>query len=1695
MQTKNANKSRLKKILRRTFRVVIFLFLLLLLVCGLILVPPVQNFIKSQAVNYLEKKIDTKVAVDKIYIGFPKTVSVDGIYLEDQTGDTLLYAGKIRINIALFKLITGKRLDVESVELSDMTAKINRSLPDTSFNFRYIIDAFSSGEPPKEDAGETAPMPVSFGTLDLNNIRIVYKDVVTGYDADVAWEHFSTRFQAFDLQEMNFGVEHVNLGGLNAKIYQAAPLKPAGETIVDVQEKEQEGDFPGIQLGKIGLDKINLEYKSDVAGMYSLIRLGALNIDTKALDLEKQLIDVNTVRLDSTSVVLRLDKTNERDKAATPVSPPEEKTGNGWTAKLGALQLNDINLQFDDENVPAQKTGMDYMHLKAEALNLHAGSFVYNGDSIGGTITRGSLREKSGFELKELKADFLYASTQAYLKDLLIRTPGTELKRSLAIRYPSIEALQKDINLLQFNLDLDNSRVQVKDILTFVPALSSQPGFTNPDNVLYINSAIKGSVNNLQIPELSISGYNNTRVDISGTLQGLPDVNRLGANFRIRDFTTTKQDLQNLLPAGSLPDNITLPDKLQLTGNLKGAGGRLNTDIQLKSSLGNISLNGLLQEIADPVKAVYDITLQTQALDLGTLLQNRETLGPVTATLAAKGKGYDIEHADAVFSGKLVDAVVNNYSYKDLSIEGSIARQQARINAAIADPNIHITLDAAADLAQQYPALQLNVEVDSIKTQPLHFTKDALVYRGKITADFPVTNPDSLEGQLFILQSLLVHNQHRVELDSIQLLAGYKDSLRFIELKSDALYAQLLGKYRLTEMGGVIPQLIDPYFSMNIDQPVPVADFDFTVNASVARGPVLKAFVPDLARLDSMKLNSRFSSGNGWNIHMTTPRIDYGTTSVNNLDINVETRDSALVFNTFVQNLKSGESVQLYKSTIDASVAGNLADISVHLRDREEKEKYHFNILLDQREKAVYDLSLVPDSLLLHYQPWTAAADNRISFSPEDVNIHNFGFEKDGQSIKIQSRSAGKNAPIDVRFADFRVSTISGLIQSDSVGINGTINGNIELNNVTSQPVFAGDLRLDDLSVKKDTVGNVRLQVNNTIANTYSADLSVTGKGNDIALAGSYETTNNSFDMNLDIRTIPLTTVQVLSGGAVKDVKGSINGGFAVTGTIDQPAVNGSLNFNNAGLNISMLNNYFTVDQQRIQIDEEGIRFNRFRVNDSAGNALTLNGLAATTNFSNYKFDLALQANDFRALNSTKKDNKIFYGKLFFDADLRIRGTEAAPEIDGRLKINDKTAMTVVLPQEEPGVVEREGVVVFVDKDAMGNDSLFQVSYDSLNTTSLQGLNVSVNAEVDKEANFVVVVDEGSGDHLQVKGGAQLNVGIEPGGKVAMSGVYEINKGSYDFSFNLLKRKFIIEEDSRITWGGEPTDATVSITAKYTANTSPLDLVKNQLGAEVSAAERNTYLQKLPFDVLLKMEGELMRPRISFDIVLPDESTTAVSSGIVSNVRAKLDMMRQDEAEMNKQVFALLLLNRFVAEDPFSSSGGISTSTMVRQSVNKIMSDQLNRWAADLIKGVDINFDLESTEDYTTGERQDRTDLNVGLSKRMLDDRLTVTVGSNFELDGPQTGNNRGGNIAGNVNIQYRLTEDGRYMLRGYRNNEYQGIIEGYVVETGIGFTITMDYNRFREIFQKRRTVEDRKKRREERRQQKNTDKNQPDQS
>jgi len=535
-----------------------------------------------------------------------------------------------------------------------------------------------------------------------------------------------------------------------------------------------------------------------------------------------------------------------------------------------------------------------------------------------------------------------------------------------------------------------------------------------------------------------------------------------------------------------------------------------------------------------------------------------------------------------------------------------------------------------------------------------------------------------------------------------------------------------------------------------------------------------------------------------------------------------------------------------------------------------------------------------------------------------------------------------------------------------------------------------------------------------------------------------------------------------------------------LNGTLKSPNIDGKIHFNNTAFNAAKVNNVFKVDKEAVAIiNNEGIIFNTFTIRDTSNNAIVIDGALNTTNFFDYEFNLKITAKNFQAINSTKKDNNLFYGKMIFSTNMTVKGTPTHPVVDGDLTINDKTDFTVVLPQNEPGVEKREGVVRFVDRSATAEDSLFMKPYDSLKIAPLQGYDVSLNINVNKDAIFNMIVDAGNGDFLRLKGTGQMTCGIDASGKITLVGSYEIEQGTYNLSFNFLKRKFDIEKGSRIVWTGEPTTAQINVTGIYVANTAPIDLVQGQI--EESKGNENIYKQKLPFEVHLLLQGELLKPQITFDVILPKDKNYNVSDAVISTVQTKLTQMRNEPSEMNKQVFALLLLNRFVGEDPFSSSGGsMNAGTFAMQSVSRLLSEQLNQLASNLVQGVDINFDLATTQDYTTGSEQNRTDLNVGISKRLLSDRLTVSVGSDFELQGPMQSNQSQNNLAGNISINYKLSKDGKYMLRAYRKNDYTGEIEGYVIETGIGFIISVDYNRFSQIFMSKKQKE---KKREIRRQ------------
>jgi hypothetical protein len=391
--------------------------------------------------------------------------------------------------------------------------------------------------------------------------------------------------------------------------------------------------------------------------------------------------------------------------------------------------------------------------------------------------------------------------------------------------------------------------------------------------------------------------------------------------------------------------------------------------------------------------------------------------------------------------------------------------------------------------------------------------------------------------------------------------------------------------------------------------------------------------------------------------------------------------------------------------------------------------------------------------------------------------------------------------------------------------------------------------------------------------------------------------------------------------------------------------------------------------------------------------------------------------------------------------------------------------LTIVVPNDEAGLVATTGIVEWIDKSAPVDTLLArQLALDSAQTAA--GYDITARITVRDNTPFTLVIDPISGDNLKVRAEGTLNTAIDPTGTISLTGRLDVTDGAYNMSlYDLASREFKIGSDSYIVWSGDPYNAQLNIAAIYNVKAAPAELLASQGVADetLSAVGRN----QLPFQVYLNVTGELLKPLIGFDIRLPEEARSELRGPI----EARLAQLRQpsEESELNKQVFSLMVLNRFMTDDPFKSSGGSIVADQLRGSASQVLTQQLNNLTGSYLSNLGVELGVNSYADYSSGAEKTRTDLNVAVRRQLLNNRLTVRLGTDVPLGGgnqASNGQNQAGisSFAGDVSVEYNVLANGRIRLRAFRNNAY-GDIDGQFVRTGASLIFQRDYRDLADLF------------------------------
>ncbi len=1659
-----------KKIWLRIIRVFALLavtWLALLFSVILVLnIPAVQFYITGIAGKWLSEKIDSQVSVGGVNIVFPSSVSVKKVFVADQQADTLLYLHGLNIRVDFFRLISNT-IRVKNLEIDGLVSRISRKAPQNEFSFQFIVDAFATNDTlPEPENPASKPWTFDVRNVELTNVSARYCDDVTGLNALLNLGGLFLQIKTLNPYEHEFRIDRVEL--LNTTVLvekqHVAALSSLPDTNISAAQNADSTTplFPTIGLDFLCLENVKARYIDLVEQMDFTADIGKLEFSPEKFDLNRRELDLGELSLENSSFQATLALSDSTEAASVEYQNSEAANiFPDWNITMNQIRISNLEACFDDISALKAGAGLDYGHIRVKGFNLETGKLGVSSDGAVAAIVNFGFSEQSGLVLKKMSGLFEVTNHKAGVQQLVVETPGITVLGSFAAQFASFEALQNYPDQTEILLDVEKLELNTDEIFRLLPDLAADTVLGKMRNRIFVAKAsAEGKLKDLAIHHLDVwmSGF--TKLKANGRLTGLPDVSRLGFDVALTSLSTNLADLELFIDT-ALTNHLVFPENYLVKGSAKGNLNDLIAEIEVNTTFGDVSANAFFRKPALSCADTFNLDFRIDELMAGRILSDTVT-GSVSFSGIIGGSGITGDTLSAAADFLLSEAFYNNYSYKNIAAKANLNGEKFDFELLSGDPNLNFDLKGNVDLNsknQQYAAL---LDLKSLNLGALHFLDDALVISSNVSARAGVDSTRCTKVNITSPGTMLALGTTKANIGSLALNGAFSAQFFESDLKSDLLDADFSANFGPQEMDKTLMAMLRKYFGVSgKDTVVPGRELTFRLDVHLPEN-IRKLMGSDFYLSDISNMNGFYRSNNNeLSVEMQLDRLALGRAQIDTIVLTIDGKNDSLSFWCGLDKM-SYDSLKTENVSLSEILKNGAVRSELKIVDKNGLLRYRFANELYFSDTAI-SVTFVPDGLILDSNPWQVAAGNKLTIKRDGMWTQNFKFSREDEFIGF---NAGKKPP-ELFFRNFDVQNMLNIVDVGQQNglLRGWLDGRLIFAETGFQTFFDCDLNIDSLYLLDTLVGHISFRAL-ADSNNLTLDFSLKNEQNNIHVYGDiadpYQ--NPSFNMGAVLDFESLQTFEKFSFGQLSEISGKMKGNIEITGTSANPDITGVLMFDNTCFKINSLNFQVLMRNDKVTFNKNGLLFNDFIVEDARNQKLILNGTVLTENYSEFIFDLSILAKNFQPVNSAATDNPIFYGNLITDTDVKLKGTSDSPEIDATIKINKGTNLTYALPGSELQLITPEGIVHFIDPvsetDSLINSAAGNYLIDSV-ISRISGIDLRTNLEIDQEAVFTVLIDPRSGDYLSLGGNGLFSIAVDPGGTQTITGIFEVKTGVYQLSFyGLVKKTFTLQQGSNISWSGKPMDANLDITALYEVTTNSVALVANETST-MSETEKNIYKQRLPYTVLLNISGFLIQPEISFNITLPDKYKANYPQ-----VASKLDQLNTEdmESERNKQVFSLLVTGGFIADNPFASTGTTTANiatTAARNSVNGILADQMNRISGKYIKNVDLNFGLNSYEDYSGQNSEIRTELEVQVTKKLFNDRLTIEAQGYFDVEGSNKnnyGNQSSQQMWGEFAIIYSLTPEGDYKLRAFRENAYD-FFDGEVAYSGISFIIEKEFD------------------------------------
>lgn len=1651
--------NKVKSVMRKLIRVIIWIalsfVLLILAIAALVQIPTIQTKIVQYATSFISNKTHTKVELKKLSISFPKTVVIEGLYLEDTHSDTLIYAQKAVVNIALIDLISNK-ITVNSFSLNDAVLNFCSTKTNPEFNYEFLTTAFAdtSIQAPI-DTLSSSKWVFNLDKVNLQKFRFKYNDYYAGMNVFVSIENSNLSVDVLDLGKLNFVLDKVLIEGMNAQIGQV-------ET-TNLSAKNPDNVLPTISAKTLNISNSIVSYIDSVGKILVHADLQRCKLKEADIELDAELIKSKEIFLSESKI--RFHNFIDILAADSLRVNSDSLTGNNWQITIDKLLFENSAFNYKVGNKPALKNEFDAENLDFTQMNLKASDFYYASELTNISVKKFSAINHNSFIISNMETDFSMDEHAIATKNLKLTTPFSSFDADFKIQYTSLDEFTTGLQFTNLDLNMRNVTFKSHDVLYFSPSLIAQPFFKNSTNSTTIKGEINGPLNNLTGKQLTIKTGESTSLETDFDIKGMPDIETATFHFPDLKIHSSQKDMV-MMAGSSIPETIELPNNILIQLAFKGKLKSFETTATMHSSFGGVNLTAVVDSAEN-----FNAKVSLSKLDLGQLLKDTLFYGPVSLTAEAVGKGLDLETITAQIKAEASQIYLNQYNYQNLALNGTITGKQFEGNIKLNDENAVFDFDGLVNLNQGQEQYKFRLNMEGIDLQKLHFNDSDVRMAFVADADFKGSDLDNLNGTATVNNITVVSNNKTYQLDSFNIASVNETNRSEFNISSPLIDMKYSGTVSPSVLPAVLNQFINNYFPISDSLPQlstsEKATFNFEMQLhnhpllSKVLLPGLNEFVPEIIT------GSFDSEKNDFKLNATINKIVYGTTEMNDIVLNAYSDNTALNFKITGANITNSQ-LGLDNLIIEGVMADNTITNSISSIDNKQYKKLLIKSKIS-KQQSNYKLMIDPANFYLMNKRWDIMADNYIELSKDGFLIHNLFLNHAQSQLNIESVNNKFNDDLSIVLRNFKLSDLLGVIAKDTSLVSGTTDGNILMKRVNDSYGMIADVSVKDLSIRAIPIGALTLQVENAKSDQFNIDLNLSGADNKLQANGYFIPNGGAKAINIKaaIESLSMKTIEAFSMGQISEASGMLTGDFLVNGSTDSPDITGQLVFTDAFMKPALLNNRIELKHETIQLKTDGLYFKNFTLSDTKKNTAVIDGAVKMNKFSDFNFAFTVTAKDFLLLNTTKKDSKDFFGQLIIDSKINVSGPMTLPVVKAQLKMKKGSNFTFIVPEEHLTTDKGEDVVEFESKVNL-NSILYRGYSNTTNKSNLSGFDVAAIIEIDKEVKLCLLMDPTSTDSLVVKGEANLSFTMDKGGNMSLTGAYNLSDGVYLISLeSIINKQFDINSGSTILWNGDPLDANISITAQYLVRASPYDLVANQLYG-MSELDQGQYKQRYPFIVLLKLQGKILQPEISFEIQLPPEQ-----KGILGgSVNQKLSLLNEDPSALNKQVFSLLVLGRFVQENPFQAEMG-GTSTLVRSTVGKLLSAQLNQLSSRIVPGVDLNFDIQSYDDYQTGKAQGRTQVEIGLKKQLFNERISIELGGTVDVEGDKAKQNSASDITSDVTVEYKLNKEGSFRMKGFRHNQYEGAIEGQLVETGVGVVYVKDFNHWRRFFGIKRKKKD----------------------